>query len=67
MVALVRPARMPHTAGVDMLAPESGGKLRDKLNALAHYGSESALVRLLGVAYARAMLTLLNLDTAASR
>ncbi|OAM88557.1 sialate O-acetylesterase [Termitidicoccus mucosus] len=57
-VYLDLPARVPHTAAVDTLAPEFGGNLRNKPNDPAHYDSESA--RLLGAAYARAMLTLLN-------
>ncbi|MDR2673491.1 MAG: sialate O-acetylesterase, partial [Opitutaceae bacterium] len=57
-VYLDLPARVPHTAVVDTLAPEFDGKLRNKPNDPAHYDSESA--RLLGAAYARAMLPLLK-------
>ncbi|MDR1010229.1 MAG: sialate O-acetylesterase [Opitutaceae bacterium] len=55
-VYLDLPARVPRTAVVDTLAPEFAGKLRNKPNDPAHYDTDSA--RLLGAAYARAMLTL---------
>jgi hypothetical protein len=49
---------VPRTAVVDTLAPEFAGKLRNKPNDPAHYDTDSA--RLLGAAYANALLTLGN-------
>jgi hypothetical protein len=57
-VYLELPARVPCTAVIDTLAPEFENKLRNKPNDPSHYDAASA--RLLGQAYAKAMLFLIQ-------
>ncbi len=58
-VYLELPARVPHTAAIDTLAPEFENNLRNKPDDIPHYDAPSA--RLLGQSYAKAMLPLLGL------